>query len=166
VSALIRLATHADAPAIAQVLAEAFEAYRPLYTAGGFAATTPGAALIAQRFGEGPQWVAEAEGVVLGTAGAAPKGSGLYVRSVAVVPAARGQGLGQALMAAVEAHALAQGFERLFLSTTPVLASAIKLYEGLGFVRSADGPHDLHGTPLFTMVKTLPAGRSAGRVPE
>jgi hypothetical protein len=43
----------------------------------------------------------------------------------------------------------------LFLSTTPFLTHAIVLYEGLGFQRSNEGPHDLFGTPLFTMVKTL-----------
>jgi hypothetical protein len=42
-----------DAPAIAHVLAEALAAFQPLYTPGGFAATTPSAEVIAQRFSQG-----------------------------------------------------------------------------------------------------------------
>jgi hypothetical protein len=93
----IRLATPADAPAMARVLAEAFEAFRPLYTPDAFAATTPSAEVIAGRFGEGPMWVAEAQGAILGTASAVVRRTGLYVRSVGVLPAARGRRLGQAL---------------------------------------------------------------------
>jgi len=63
--------------------------------------------------------------------------------------------LGALLLKATEDFALAQGHKRLTLSTTPFLNQAIRLYERYGFQRTADGPHDLHGTPLFTMVKNL-----------
>jgi hypothetical protein len=43
----------------------------------------------------------------------------------------------------------------LFLSTTPFLNAAIRLYELNGFRRPGE-PHDLFGTPLFTMEKFLP----------
>jgi putative acetyltransferase len=151
----IRLALPDDAPAIALVLSESFAAYEPMYTPGGFAATTPSAGVIAQRFGEGPIWVAERQGVVMGTASAVPKGTALYVRSVAVHPGVRGQRIGQALMRQVEDYAVAEGFRRMFLSTTPFLTSAIRLYERLGFQRSGEGPQELYGTPLVTMVKEL-----------
>ena len=151
----VRLALPADAPAIARVLAESFVAYEPMYTPGAFAATTPSAGLIEQRFGEGPIWVAERQGTIVGTASAVPKGTGLYVRSVAVLPAVRGRQVGQALMQQVEEYALAEGFRLMFLSTTPFLTGAIRLYERIGFQRSGEGPHELHGTPLVTMVKEL-----------
>ena len=157
----IRRALPADAAAIASVLAAAFAEFKVLYTPGAFAATTPGAEAITQRFGEGPQWVAELNEAIVGTAAAEPKGAGLYVRSVAVLPAARGQRLGARLMRMVEAYALAQGFQRLFLSTTPVLTGAIQMYAALGFVRRDEGPSDLFGQPLFMMVKPLPAGGTA-----
>ncbi len=48
-----------------------------------------------------------------------------------------------------------QNAERLFLSTTPFLTHAIRLYEHAGFQRNAEGSPDLFGTPLFTMVKPL-----------
>jgi len=151
----IRRALPADADAIAAVLAAAFAEFKALYTPGAFTATTPGAEVIAQRFGEGPQWVAEWDGAIVGTASAVPVGTQLYVRSVAVLPAARGQRLGARLMAQAEAYALTQGFQRLFLSTTPVLTGAIKLYEALGFQQRDGGPSDLFGQPLLTMVKDL-----------
>ena len=151
----IRLATAGDAPAIARVLAEAFAAFKPAYTPEAYAATTPGAEQIVPRLGEGAVWVAEVDGAILGTVSVTPRGDGLYLRSLAVLPAARGRRLGEALVRQAEAYAMARGLRRVFLSTTPVLTEAIRLYERLGFVRSDDGPHDLYGTPLFTMIKEL-----------
>jgi len=154
-----RLAARSDAPAIAAILRQAFAEYRPLYTPQAFAATTPTAAQIAARWDEGPVWVVAVAGQVAGTVAAVPIGSGLYVRSMAVLPEARGRGLGGLLLRQAEQHAVEQGLSRLLLSTTPFLHQAIRLYERYGFQRTELGPHDLHGTPLFTLEKTL--GRHA-----
>ena len=93
----LRLARPSDAAAIAAVLAEAFAPFQPLYTPGGYAATTPDAELIAQRFAEGPIWVIARGGRVVATVSAVPKGQALYLRSLAVSPSARGQRLGERL---------------------------------------------------------------------
>jgi len=74
---------------------------------------------------------------------------------MAVVPSARGQGIGKILLEEVETFARAGGFRRMVLSTTPFLDDAIRLYERFGFKRTADEPHDLAGTPLFTMEKAV-----------
>ncbi|MBC7909661.1 MAG: GNAT family N-acetyltransferase, partial [Pyrinomonadaceae bacterium] len=79
----------------------------------------------------------------------------LYIRGMAALPLARGQGIGELLLKHVESFAREHGHERLTLSTTPFLDRAIRLYERAGFLRSDDGPHDLFGTPLFTMAKVL-----------
>jgi GNAT superfamily N-acetyltransferase len=76
---------------------------------------------------------------------------------MAVDPTARGDGIGRRLLERAEEYSIRNGFERLFLSTTPFLSSAIRLYEKYGFSRSDEKPDDLFGTPLFTMVKNLPA---------
>jgi GNAT superfamily N-acetyltransferase len=153
----IRPAAADDCAAIAAVLVAAFAEYAPLYTPEGLAATTPASDTIRNRLDEGPIWVAEREedAEIVGTVAAVVRERGLYIRSMAVLPSARGQQIGEALFAQVERFAAAQGHTRLFLSTTPFLARAIRLYERLGFQQSDEGPHELFGTPLVTMIKSL-----------
>ena len=136
------------------MLYESFVEFKPLYTDGGFAATTPAAEQICVRMSEGPVWVALSEGVTIGTVAAVLKGRSAYIRGMAVLPTARGSGAGSRLLQEVEEWAGTKGCDRLFLSTTPFLDSAIRLYEKSGFRRTDEGPHDLFGTPLFTMVKS------------
>ena len=152
---LIRRATSDDASSIASLLHRAFLEYESLYTPEAFAATicTPGK--IQERIVEGPVWIALSNEVLVGTAAAVSKGERLYLRGMGVDPAARGGKIGRRLLARAEEFAIENGFEELFLSTTPFLSSAIHLYEQYGFCRSNEGPDDLFGTPLFTMVKTL-----------
>jgi ribosomal protein S18 acetylase RimI-like enzyme len=151
----IRLAGAGDAEAISAVLYESFVEYKALYTDGGFAATALGVEQILVRVREGPVWVGLRDGAVLGTVAAVASGEEAYVRGMAVLPAARGSGAGSALLRAVESWAFEQGCRRLFLSTTPFLGSAIRLYERFGFRRMAEEPRDLFGTPLFTMEKMV-----------
>ena len=74
---------------------------------------------------------------------------------MAVLPAARGQRTGELLLTDVEQFAATQNFQRLLLSTTPFLDRAIRLYERFGFRRTDEEPHELFGTPLFTMEKAM-----------
>jgi putative acetyltransferase len=151
------LANIDEAATIASVLREAFAEYKPLYTAEAFATTTPAAEQIRERWNEGPVWIARLGDRALGTVAAVPKSGAVYVRSMGVRPGARGLGVGCLLLAQVEGFAKEQGCLRMFLSTTPFLHRAIRLYERFGFVRTDDGPHALLGTPLFTMEKALNA---------
>jgi putative acetyltransferase len=151
----VRMAWQGDAEAIASVLLASFEEYKSAYTDGGFAATTPTSDRIAARMSEGPVWVALRGQAVVGTVSVVPREGALYVRSMAVVPEARGMGVGDSLLRCVESFAVRHKYKRLFLSTTPFLARAIRLYERWGFTMSGEGPHELFGTPLFTMVKDL-----------
>ncbi|SRR6266487_719275 len=149
----IRIATPSDAAAIAAVLFESFIEFRQLYTIEGFAATTPTAEQIRKRIDEGLVWVAETDDKIEGTVSSIPKGDSLYIQSMAILPSARGRGIGKLLFSKIESLAEAGDYRRLFLSTTPFLKSAIGLYEHFGFQLTAEGPHDLYGTPLFTMEK-------------
>lgn len=151
----IRRATHVDCVAISNVLRCAFRQYRESYTPLAFDATTPNASEILCRLTEGPVWVAESGGEIAGTVSAKCVSNSIYIRSMAVVPAARGQKIGSSLLSSVEEFAHRNNGRHLFLSTTPFLHDAIRLYERHGFRRTADGPHDLFGTPLFTMEKRL-----------
>jgi putative acetyltransferase len=154
---LIRRAAAEDTGAIAAVLRDSFIEYEALYTEGGFNATVLDPERIRRRMEEGPVWVAQRDSAVAGTAAAVATAEGFYMRGMAVLPAARGLGIAGGLLKEVENAALAGGYRRLFLSTTPFLSSAIRLYEQSGFRRTEDGVHDLFGTPLFTMEKILKA---------
>jgi putative acetyltransferase len=152
----VRRATTDDAAWVASVLRQAFAEYKPLYTDQGYAATTPGEREIAARMDQGLVWVAVYREQIVGTGSVVPKPEGLYIRGMAVIPSARGLGIGRRLLDEIQRFAIAQGCARLFFSTTPFLNTAIRLYEAFGFRRMNDGPEDLFGTPLFTMEKTVP----------
>jgi ribosomal protein S18 acetylase RimI-like enzyme len=152
---LIRLAVWEDASSIASVLHESFIEYKPLYTEEGFAATTPKTAQIRNRIEEGPVWVVSDNDAIVGTVSVVQKEDSLYIRGMAIVPAARGRRIGELLLRQVEDFAVERSFKRLLLSTTPFLERAIQLYEDYGFKRSSGGPDNLFGTPLFTMEKIL-----------
>jgi GNAT superfamily N-acetyltransferase len=156
----IRRAAPEDAPAIASLLYEAFVEFKPLYTDGGFSATTPNAAQILVRMNEGPAWLAMGNKVVLGTVAALVKSQSAYIRGMAVLPSARACGVGAALLQHVEDWAVSQRCSRVFLSTTPFLTAAIRLYEKFGFQRTGEDPHELAGTPIFTMEKKLGGTKS------
>jgi len=149
-----------DASEVASVLRQSFLEYENQYTPGGFAATTPDEQQVRSRMAEGPTWMAllsnAAVSNVVGTASVVGKENGvLYVRGMAVLPSARGRGVGELLLREIEAFALRNGCARLLLSTTSFLAGAIRLYERFGFQPTPDGPNDLFGTPLFSMAKAL-----------
>ena len=145
----VRRAGSKDAPAITNVLHQSFVEFKALYTDGGFAATTPGAEQVISRMQEGPVWVALRESVVLGTVAAVVKDKSVYIRGMAVLPGARGLGVGAKLLQQIEAWASSHGYTRLFLSTTPFLDSAIRLYEKFGFRRTDQALHDLFGTAVY-----------------
>ena len=152
---LIRNAIIDESSAIASVLHRAFIEYEPLYTPDAFAVTTPSSDQIRDRWNEGPVWAALQKEDLVGTVAAIPRNSGLYVRSMAILPVARGQGIARQMLNEIERFAITHHHRRLFLSTTPFLKQAIRLYEDFGFERSNEGPYDLLGTPLVTMTKPL-----------
>lgn len=63
--------------------------------------------------------------------------SSLHVHEFHVAPAFHRQGIGRALMAAVEEHARAEGMRRLALETQTSNAPAIRFYRALGFTLDA-----------------------------
>ena len=152
---LIRNAVMDEAALIASVLYQSFVEFEPLYTPAAFAATAPSADQIRKRWSEGPVWVVAEDSQIVGTVSAIPKPEGLYIRSMAVLPSRHGRKIGYILLRPVEHFAKMQDIQRMFLSTTPFLTGAIRLYEQFGFHQTDEGPHELFGTPLFTMVMLL-----------
>lgn len=157
----VRIATPADAAGIAVVVYESFREFEALYTPEAFAATTPTEQSIRDRMTEGTVWLAIRKDLIVGTVAGVPMDTRFYVRSMAVQPASRGLRIGRLLLEELEVFATMSGCESLFLSTTPFLHAAIRLYERFGFRRTEEEPHDLSGTPLFTMEKNLSDGRGS-----
>jgi N-acetylglutamate synthase-like GNAT family acetyltransferase len=151
----IRQAREQDSEDVARVLRLAFLQFEGLYTERAFAATTPDAEGVAARLREGPIWLAVHEESAVGTASVVSEFEQCYIRGVAVLPDWRARGVGCSLMATIERFALQNKARRLFLTTTPFLDDAIRFYIRLGFERTNDAPHDLYGTPLFGMTKSL-----------
>jgi GNAT superfamily N-acetyltransferase len=152
----IRQAEPSDAATVAKVLHDSFVEFKPLYTRGGFDATTPSAEQVLIRMQEGPIWLAMRESEALGTVAAVAKGESVYMRGMAVLPAARGLGVGARLLETVEHWVTKQSASRVYLTTTPFLHAAIRMYEKHGFERMQTDPQDLFGTPLFAMEKKIP----------
>lgn len=152
---ITRLAIPADAEEISLLLKTAFAGYRPLYTDGGFKATTPSADEVQERLAAGPCWICANDVAITGTVCAKRQAQGLYVYGMAVHPEFRNHKIAQRLIEETEKYAANHFVHRLFLSTTPFLAEAIALYQKVGFVKVHLPPFDLHGTPLFTMEKFI-----------
>jgi ribosomal protein S18 acetylase RimI-like enzyme len=151
----IRLAQGVDAANISSLLLAAFAEYKSLYNPESFAATAIPSEQVSNRLAEAPVWVAVGDKQSVGTVSVISKGDTLYLRGMAVLPIVRGQRIGERLLTTVEEFALAGMFRRMLLSTTPFLDRAIRLYESFGSRRTNEGPHDLCGTPLFSMEKVL-----------
>lgn len=157
----IRRVEREDSAVVAKILYDSFAEFEVLYTHDGFAATTLTAERVLARMEEGPVWLALREAEALGTVAAVVKEDSVYIRGMAVHPAARGLGVGARLLEVVEDWAVGQGVMRVFLSTTPFLHAAIRLYESHGFERTRTDAQDLFGTPLFTMEKKIPRRQSS-----
>jgi len=101
-------------------------------------------------------WVAVLDGKIVGTASVLAEPEWLYVRSMAVLPEARGMGIAGKLLDAIEEYAISEGFEKLFLYTTYFSTGAVELYEKYGYVHVRDTTADeWYGTPGLAMEKNL-----------
>src|SRR5260370_17126248 len=119
----IRRALPEDAPAIAVVLYESFGDYTALSTEEGFAATPPCKEQIEFRMREGPVWLASCDGTIVGTVSAVASGKVLYIRGMAVLPAARGSGAGPAPLDQGKNLTPPQGPPTIFTHPPPLLHS-------------------------------------------
>ena len=155
----IRKANQRDAEAIELLIRESFCEHEPAYTAEAFDIATAKKHEIENRIKEWAVWVAVAANAIVGTVSAHSEGPALHIRSMAVHPSMRGQGIGKLLLARVEDFACANGYKRLILNTTPFMNRAIRLYEAFGF-RFTGTERNWFGTPIRTMTKELTLVRS------
>ncbi|WP_372444840.1 GNAT family N-acetyltransferase [Microbispora corallina] len=119
--------------------------------------------------GDGEVLVAVEDGRAVGTAMLQLWGPGCEVareageaemRALAVDPAARGRGVGGALVEAVAGLAASRGARRLVLSTQPRMTSAQRLYLAKGFDRLPERDWTpVPGLTLLAFGKAVTAGR-------
>jgi len=113
----------------------------------------------------GAFWTVERDGRVVASVGALPLGAAaVELVKLYVAPAARGLGLARRLVARVEDHARAAGAGRVELWTDTRFVTAHRVYERLGYRRTARtrALADLSATVEFHYVKPLD-GRRLGQ---
>jgi len=149
----IRMARYGEEKTICSVLYESFVEYKSLYTEMAFKATIFALGKVRERIDDEMIWVGLHNNVISATLSLQPHNDAMYIRSVAVIPAARRKGLAKGLMTHAEREAVKKNFLLLELTTTPFLVEAVNLYKAFGF--EACGYEDLYGTRLITMKKKL-----------
>jgi ribosomal-protein-alanine N-acetyltransferase len=104
-------------------------------------------------------WVAEREGALVGYALAWVVVDRAELMSIAVVPEARGAGLGRALLEHVAARCAAEGATELALEVRASNGAAIALYEAVGLERTGRRPRYYRdGEDALTYARALAEG--------
>jgi amino-acid N-acetyltransferase len=85
---------------------------------------------------------------LIGTVGLELTAPVALLRSLAVAPAHRGQGVGERLVALAERHAAMNGVDALYLLTTTAASFFTKL--GYAFAERADAPAAIQATAQFS----------------
>lgn len=151
----IRRACAADCSAISIVLHEAFSPLRARYTDEAYAITVLNEEKVLERMKAGITWLAEEEGLPLGTGTINYTDEGHYITGMAVLPSAQGKKIGRKLLEIIEENARQEGEKRLHLLTTPFLHRAITLYEHNGYKRMENGITELKGQKVIQFEKYL-----------
>jgi putative intracellular protease/amidase len=97
----IRPATSRDAESISRMLLETFSGYSKNYAPDAAELLTPTSEQVMVRLEEGPIWVAEIEGEIVGSVSLRTESEGLCIKSAAVRREARGRGIWLKLLSAV-----------------------------------------------------------------
>ena len=162
-SYVIRSCRPTDRDGVNRVARAAFAQYDHAYD--DWAAFSEGIARMADLAAEADHVVAEQDGQVVGTivhVGPGRPRSAIFpiewsvIRMLVVDPAHRGQGIGSLLVAACMRCAIRNEAPVICQHTSPIMASALRLYTSLGFIRDRD-LDPIRGVPYGRYV--LPASR-------
>ena len=131
----IRVATGADAPAITQIVEQAYRHYIPRI------GKPPGPMLddYAARVSEGVVWVIEEGGAIAGIIVLLPRPDHLLLDNIAVAPARQGSGLGLRLLAFAEVEAARRGYREIRLYTHQPMTENQRLYAAIGYQETGRG---------------------------
>ncbi|MCB0025244.1 MAG: bifunctional GNAT family N-acetyltransferase/GrpB family protein [Caldilinea sp.] len=146
---MVRAATTADISVLLALIHESFEGYRGRLDppSGAHAETT---ASLAALFDRGERAVLAAmDGSAAGCAFYVQTGVEMYLHRLAVLPALRRAGVGQALVANVVAEAAASDCAYLRVGVRLALPENIAFFERQGFVKIAEACHPGYAAPTF-----------------
>jgi len=163
VSVLVRRYAPRDREAVNAVARAAFAQYAEDYE--DWPGFIEGIGRMADLAKDADVLVAEQDGVIVGAVAHVGPGrpraaffpmEWSVIRMLVVDPQRRGQGAGRALVAGCLRHALEAGAPAVGLHTSPVMASALRMYEAIGFVRDRDlAP--IRGVPYGRYVLPAPS---------
>jgi GNAT superfamily N-acetyltransferase len=162
-TAQIRDARDDDREAIKEVTVSAFEQYADPMSPEGWDRYRDNILSIVDEGGPGEWLVAEMNGEIVGNILLYPAGTNTRTlldgsvvtneipeaRLLGVAPAARGQGIGKALMLECVRRAAEWGAPALSLHTADIMQVAMGMYERMGFERAPD--LDFHPAPDVTI---------------
>ncbi len=136
----ITLAVVDDADLVHRIMHEAFAEYRGILDppSSAHAETVADVADALTDGGGVLAWIGEE---AVGSARYGRRPDHLYIGRISVLPAHRGRGIGGALVAFLEAHALNLGYGEVRLETRMVLDRNLALYARLGYQIRAIVPH-------------------------
>jgi ribosomal protein S18 acetylase RimI-like enzyme len=149
----IRPYAEADREAVNAVARAAFAQYSQDYA--DWPSFIDGIGRMAELAAHADVLVAEQDGVIAGAVAHVGPGrpraaffpdAWSVIRMLVVDPARRGQGAGRALVAGCLRLAREAGAPAVGLHTSPLMASALRLYEAIGFVRDSELPA-IRGVP-------------------
>ncbi|MBO7744728.1 GNAT family N-acetyltransferase [Paenibacillus sp. MWE-103] len=149
----IRDAAEADRDAVVRVSIEAYAQYSETLSPERWEAYRDSILASFDNPGVAARIVAEEDGRIVGSAQLFLDSASAYgnpglgianpiIRLIAVPPEHRGKGIATALIREAAARAARQGADWLNLHTSDMMASAVRLYERLGFERAFDT--DIH----------------------
>lgn len=151
---LIEPATAAHCPDLVDLIHRAFAAYRGrLVPESGAHAET--AASLVTALEKGAAFRAVREGHLVGCIFTEVRPDRLYLGRLAVDPAARGQGIGLALLQAAEGFARDRGLPHLELGVRLVLLDNIRLFQRAGFIITRQDRHPGFAEPTYHVMEKV-----------
>ena len=134
----VRRAEVADVAALTALAGEAYQVYVPRI--GRLPA--PMTADYAEAVRGGLTWVAAEDGEIVGLLVLAAQPDHLLLENVAVLPSARGRGIGARLLAFAEEQARALGHEEIRLYTNEAMTENLAYYPRHGYTETHRGEQD------------------------
>jgi len=152
----VRKAESEDVEAIYNVVKLAFEDYRKIgYREAAIQSATVSKPEIQRRINEELMLIAETDKQIVGTVTEIIKYESMQVKTLATHPAFQNLGVAAQLMEEIEKEAVKARCHKTSLFTTPVMKSAIHLYEKLGYEREGVLKKQFYGIDWIAFGKIL-----------